>query len=190
MAGESQLSELIRRAQAGDAEAGDELLQATYPELRQLAHRRLRGAHHSLLDTTSLVSEWFARFASARGVPIADRAHFLRYAGTAMRTIIVDHLRRRHAHRRGGGAPHEPLDEELVGAYAAEEVLEVHRALEELAGRSARMAEVVVLRYFGGLTEEEAATALGVTERTVRRDWERARLHLAQTLGDREPEQP
>jgi len=77
-----------------------------------------------------------------------------------------------------------------VGARAEEEILEVHRALEELAARSARMAEVVVLRYFGGLTEEEAATALGVTERTVRRDWERARLHLAQTLGDREPEQP
>src|SRR5262249_13398249 len=135
-------------------------------------------------------SEWFARFASARGVPIADRAHFLRYAGTAMRTIIVDHLRRRHAHRRGGGAPHEPLDEELVGGRAAEEILEVHRALEELAARCARGAGGVVLRCVGGLTEEGAARARGVPERPVRRDWERARLHLAQTLGDREPEQP
>jgi len=183
MPGETQLSDLIRRAQAGDGAARDELMQATYPELRKLAHRRLRGAQHSLLDTTSLVSEWFARFASARGVPIADRAHFLRYAGTAMRTIIIDHLRQRHALRRGGGAPHQPLDEELVGAPAEEEILEVHRALDELAARSPRMAEVVVLRYFGGFTEEETATALGVTERTVRRDWEKARLYLAQALG-------
>lgn len=185
MAGEAELSDLIRRAQAGDSAAGDELMQATYEELRGLAHRRLRGAQHSLLDTTSLVSEWFARFASARGVPIADRAHFLRYAGIAMRTIIVDHLRRRQANRRGGGAPHLPLDEEVVGARAGEEILEVHRALEELAARAPRMAEVVVLRYFGGFTEEETATALGVTERTVRRDWEKARLHLAQALGRR-----
>ncbi|HUJ26040.1 MAG TPA: ECF-type sigma factor [Myxococcales bacterium] len=189
MAGETTLGDLIRRAQSGDAAAGDELLQKTYADLRQLAHRRLRGAHHSLLDTTSLVSEWFARFANARGVSIADRAHFLRYAGTAMRTIIVDHLRRRHAHRRGGNAPHQPLDEELVGARAGEEILEVHRALDELAARAPRMAEVVVLRYFGGFTEEETATALGVTERTVRRDWEKARLHLAQALGDPEPGQ-
>jgi RNA polymerase sigma factor (TIGR02999 family) len=178
----AELTELIRRAQAGDAAAGDELLRATYPELRELAHRRLRGTRQSLLDTTSLVSEWFARFATARGLPIGDRGHFLRYAGQAMRTIIVDHLRRKHAERRKGDAPHEPLDEELVGARASEEILAVHRALEELAAQSPRMAEVVVLRYFGGLTEPEVAEALGVGERTVRRDWEKARLHLARKL--------
>ena len=178
------LTLLIRRAQRGDAAAADQLFQCTYEELRGLAHARLRAAHrNTLLDTTALVHEWFVRFAKARGLDLEDRRHFLRYAAHAMRTIIVDFARRRSAGRRGGGVDREPLDPELEAAgEASEEIVRVHEALEELAGLDARMAEVVELRYFGGLSEVEIAAALGVTDRTVRRDWEKARLWLLRAL--------
>jgi len=179
------LTGLIHRAQAGDAGAADALFAATYPELRRLARARLRdGGRSALVDTTSLVHEWYVRFASGSGLQLADRVHFMRYASRAMRAIIIDLARRRLAARRGGGAPHVSLTlgaaERIVAGE--EEILRVHEALEELAALDGRMAEVVELRYFGGMTEPEIAAALGVTERTVRRDWEKARLWLAEAL--------
>jgi len=163
----------------------DALFQATYRELRQVAHARLsRGARPGLLDTTALVHEWFLRFSRARPLQLEDRRHFLRYAARAMRAIIVDFARERSATRRDGEAARE--DFLLVGPgmarQAPEEILAMHQALERLAALDARMAEVVELRYFGGLTEVETAEALGVTDRTVRRHWEKARLWLAEAL--------
>src|SRR6185295_8247996 len=163
-----ELTELLGRAQAGDAAAADAVFRATYDELRYIAHVRLgSGRRNTLLDTTALVHEWFLRFARTR----------------AMRTIIVDFARERTAARRGGGEPSLPLlGTEAMPAQGPEEILTVHRALEGLASRDARMAEVVELRYFGGLSEAETGEALGVTDRTVRRDWEKARLWLAAAL--------
>jgi RNA polymerase sigma factor (TIGR02999 family) len=124
-----------------------------------------------------------ARFAQ-QGFP--DRPTFLAYAGRAMRTIIVDMVRERQAERRGGEVTHLTLTTSHVDALPVpgdeEHVLRVHDALELLARQDVRMAQVVELKYFGGLTELEIAEALGVTDRTVRRDWEQARLLLAEAL--------
>jgi len=180
-----EVTELLARARAGDAAAADALFRATYDDLRKLAHARLGADRRdALLDTTALVHEWFVRFARIRGLKIDDRRHFMRYAARAMRSIIVDFARERSAARRGGGAEPIQLLVATVGQpeRGPEEILNVHRALEQLSTRDARMAEVVELRYFGGLSDPEVAEVLGVTDRTVRRDWEKARLWLSQAL--------
>lgn len=162
----------------------DALFDATYRQLRQLARARLQGGHNTLLDTTGLVHETYLRLANASDVRFPDRARFLVYAGKVMRSIIIDFVRQRQADRRGGDAAHITFTTQLVGGVRVEEqeILRVHEALLELEKVDERMARVVELRYFGGLTEIEIAEALGVTDRTVRRDWEQARLFLAEAL--------
>jgi RNA polymerase sigma factor (TIGR02999 family) len=157
---------------------------AAYRELRQLARARLRsGGRNTLLDTTALVHESYLRLSKASEVQFPDRVRFLVYAGRAMRSIIVDFARQRLTDRRGGDAAHLTYTVQLADGTAGEqEILRVHDALDELEKVDERMAKVVELRYFGGLTEAEIAEALGVTDRTVRRDWEQARLFLADAL--------
>jgi RNA polymerase sigma factor (TIGR02999 family) len=179
------LTDLIHRAQRGDAEAVDALFAATYQELRKLARARLRaGGRDTFLNTTSLVHESYLRLAEAGHMQLQDRLHFIRYAGRAMRSVIVDFVRKRQADRRGGAAVHVTITTGVADGLAAgeNEILRVHDALDELAKLDARMAQVVEMRYFAGMTEPEIAQALGVTERTVRRDWEKARLLLSETL--------
>jgi len=179
------LTDLIHRAEKGDAAAADRLFAATYADLRKLARQRLaRDRRNTLLDTTSLVHESYVRFATAGTLHLEDRVHFLRWAGHVMRSVIVDFARRRSAVRRGGGVAHITITTGLADGRAgsAEEILGVHEALEEIAAFDPRLAQVVELRYFGGLTEPEIAQALGVTDRTVRRDWEKARLLLRAAL--------
>jgi RNA polymerase sigma factor (TIGR02999 family) len=178
------LTVLLRRAQDGDRGAVDALFEASYRELRRLARARLRGDRGDrTLDTTSLVHESYLRFVEAGRLDLNDRAHFLGYAGQAMRSIIVDLVRRKKADRHGGDAVRVTLNTGLhPGVPAEDRILGVHEALEALAERDPRMARVVEMRYFGGMTEEEIAESLGVTERTVRRDWEKAKLFLAEAL--------
>jgi RNA polymerase sigma factor (TIGR02999 family) len=177
------VTDLLHRAQQGDAEAAEALFAATYPELRRLARARLsRGGRSTLLDTTALVHEWYLRFVSARRARLEDRAHFMRYAGRAMRSVIVDFARRRHARRRGGEHDHVTLQTDHGVRAGEAEILRVHEALGALEKLDPRMASVVEMRYFGGLSEAEIAEALAVTERTVRRDWQKARLWLAESL--------
>lgn len=182
----ASLTDLIRLAADGDKAALQGVFDAAYADLRQLARSRLtHGARGVMLDTTSLVHESYVRFASAGELNITDRQHFLRYAANVMRSVIVDFVRERLAERRGGGAPHLTLNTQ-IGETTPEgesEILRVHEALDELAQLDARMAQVVQMRYFAGMTENEIADALGVTDRTVRRDWEKARLMLAQALS-------
>ncbi len=168
----------------GQAPAVDALFQATYRELRALARARLRtGGRDTLLDTTSLVHESYLRLAAAGGLRLEDRVHFIRYASRAMRSIIVDFVRRRRAERRGGEGERVTLTTRIAGVDAGEQqILNVHEAIDGLAKLAPRMAQVVEMRYFGGLTESEVAEALGVTGRTVRRDWEKARLWLSDAL--------
>jgi RNA polymerase sigma factor (TIGR02999 family) len=156
-----------------------------YPQLRRLARARLAGgSRFTLLDTTALVHESFMRLQAAEGFEPRDQEHYLAYAATTMRSVVIDYVRRRQAERHGGGAPHTGLTGANAEQVASdEEILEVHEALEALAGVDARLVQVVEMRYFGGLTDEEIATALGISDRTVRRDWERARLLLAVALG-------
>lgn len=180
---EADLTSLIRRAVQGDRQALDALFEASYRELRKIARARLRGDRNQTLNTTSLVHESYLKFVEAGRLDIADRAHFLGYAGQAMRSIIVDLVRTRKADRHGGGAVRVTLDTGIdAGIPGEDEILRVHEALEVVEKRDPRMARVVEMRYFGGLTEVEIAEALGVTERTVRRDWEKARLLLAEAL--------
>jgi len=181
----ANVTELLQRARAGDEEALRALFEATYGDLRNLARARLRRAERdALLDTTSLVHESFVRFAEAGSVRIEDRAHFLRYACQVMRSVIVDFVRERMTQRRGGATVHVTLTTDSGGVTNAgeTEILRIHEALEQLARHDTRMVEVVEMRYFGGMTENEVAEALGVTARTVRRDWEKARVLLAAAL--------
>jgi RNA polymerase sigma factor (TIGR02999 family) len=179
------LTDLIRRAQDGDEAALRIVFDATYAELRGLARARLRkGSRNTLLDTTSLVHEAFLRFADAGRLHIGDRQHFLRYASHVMRSVIVDFVRERLAQRRGGDAVHVTFNSEIgdVAGAGESEILKIHEALEELAQFDARLVQVVEMRYFAGMTETEIAAALGVNDRTVRRDWQKARLLLADAL--------
>jgi RNA polymerase sigma factor (TIGR02999 family) len=151
-----------------------------------MAHSRLRGSGpHTVLDTTALVHESYLRLSKAAGLAFPDRARFLVYAGHVMRSVIVDLVRERQSQRRGGDAAHVTLTDSIAAdrAPAGEaEILAVHEALDQLARVDERMARVVEMRYYGGMTDAEIGEALGVTDRTVRRDWEEARLFLAVAL--------
>lgn len=162
------------------------LFPALYSELRRLARSRLAsGGRHTLLDTSALVHEAFLRMQRGGGVALKDREHFMAYAATTMRSVVIDFVRRRSADRRGGDAEHVTLDTRAAEALGAsdDEILAVHEALQTLAQVDERLVRVVEMRYFAGLTDLEIGAALGVTDRTVRRDWERARLLLAEMLG-------
>ena len=163
-----------------------EYLPRFYSELRRLARARLAaGGRYTLLDTTALVHESFLKLQRAGNLSVNDGEHFLAYATKTMRSVVVDYARRRRAERHGGGRTHSSLNTVHAEEISAsdDEILEVHEALEVLAGVDPRLVQVVELRYFGGLTDLEIGEALGVTDRTVRRDWERARLLLAGLLG-------
>jgi len=179
------ITQLIERANGGDRGAVDSLFSALYPELRRIAHARLtRNVRDTMLDTTVLVHECYVKFASAERLKPTDRVHFLAYSATAMRSIIVDFARARSAERRGGDAPHLTLNTELANNIPAgeDEILGVDEALKEIGKLDPRLVQVVEMRYFGGMNDLEIAQALGVTDRTVRRDWEKARLLLANAL--------
>lgn len=171
----------------GGAQGVQALFPVLYRELRRLARSRLSGGPRpTLLDTSALVHEAFLRMQRDGGVIVSDREHFLAYAATTMRSILIDFVRRRRAERRGGDLHRVTLDTlaaEHLGVAADDEVLAVHEALEALAEVDARLVRVVEMRYFAGLTDPEIGAVLGVTDRTVRRDWERARLLLAQMLA-------
>lgn len=187
---QTDLTDLIHRAQDGDGPAFDELFRATYDDLRALARDRLRRDQRgTLLDTTALVHESYLRFAAASRVRIEDQGHFMHFAARVMRSVVIDFIRERRAERRGGNDVRISLTTNSAEALpdpqardSEDEILHVHEALDELAKVDKRMVQVVEMRYFGGMTETEVATALEISERTVRRDWEKARLLLAAAL--------
>ncbi len=181
------VTELIAQAREGDRGAFDRLFTLLYPDLRRIAHARLSGhVRDAALDTTALVHECYLKFANAERLTPGDRVHFLAYAAAAMRSIIVDAARASLAQRRGGDAQHVTLNTDVADAVAGpeSEILDVHAALEELGKLDARLVRVVEMRYFGGMKDEDIGIALGLTDRTVRRDWEKARLLLASALRD------
>ena len=178
------ITQLLQRVSAGDGSARDDLFEKLYPELRKLAHSRLARGRQTLLDTCVLVHECYLRFANAARVELREREHFLAYATQAMRSIIVDFARERMAEKRGGVAGHTQFRTELDGALPQgdEQIVRVHDALLELESRDARLARVVELRYFGGLTIEETAEVLGASIDIVKRDWRMARAWLLREL--------
>jgi len=156
-----------------------------YDELRQVAHRHLeREAEGHTLSTTALVHEAYLRLKDQGSGAFNDRTHFLAVAARAMRRILVDHARRHHAVKRGDGARRVPLEslEGLAVDERADLLVALDDALVRLASLDARQAQVVELRFFGGLTEDETATTLGVGLRTAKRDWAKASSWLYQTL--------
>lgn len=179
------VTELIARAREGDRAAFDGLFALLYPDLRRIAHARLaRNVRDALIDTTALVHECYLKLARAERLTPGDRAHFLAYAATVMRSIIVDAARAQLAERHGGGAEHVTLGTDVADRVGnpEDEILDVHAALGDLARLDERLVRVVEMRYFGGMTDIDIAQALGLTDRTVRRDWEKARLLLANAL--------
>ena len=177
-----QVTTLLSAIGQGEREALGALYALLYPELRRLAHSRMRRSGEvTLLDTTSLVHESYLRFEASGAVAFGDRGQFMAYAARVMRSVVVDLIRKRQSDRRGGDAVHVELDE--ANAVSApdpreNEVLRVHEALEELAAIDERLVKVVEMRYFAGMTEAEIAGVLGLGVRTVARDWEKARLFL------------
>lgn len=181
----SELTGLLAAARAGDGAAADRAFSLLYDDLRRLARSKLRQHQPmTLLDTTSLVHEVYLKLAAQTALPVTDRHHFFAYAARVMRSVIVDLARARQAERRGGNADHVTLDTNVADSVAApeDEVLRVHEALETLAQADEQLARVVEMRYFGGMTEVEIAQAMDTSERTVRRQWEKARLLLSVTL--------
>jgi len=181
----ADITALLKAAGQGDDQAGDEVMAHLYEMLRTMARSRMRRSGDiTLLDTTSLVHECYLRLERADELDFSDRRHYLAYASKVMHAIVIDMVRARHAERRGGDAAHVELTTGIADALpgSSDEVLRVHEALEELAQADARLAQVVEMRYFAGLAESEIAECLGVTERTVQRDWRKARLFLLAAL--------
>ena len=179
------ITQLIQRARDGDASALDDLFASLYPEMRHIAHSRLRrNLVEGDLGTTALVHECYLKLRDAQRLDASSRAHFFSYAAAAMRSIIVDRARAKATGRRGSNAVHVELDEELDSAdeVASAQILEVHEALQQVGALDPRLARLVEMRYFGGFSDVEIAAALDVTDRTVRRDWQKARLLLAAAL--------
>jgi RNA polymerase sigma factor (TIGR02999 family) len=181
----SQLTELLGQLQAGDRRARDALFAAAYTELQRLARSRLRdGGRNTLLDTTCLVHEAYLRFVSAGELRAEDRRAFFAYASQVMRSVIVNSVRERIAQKRGGDWLPLTLSTQLAVNVDDDEemILRVHEALEALERADPRLAQVAQMRYFGGYNEQEIADTLDIGERTVRRDWEKARLILAELV--------
>lgn len=180
-----EITQLLLAWGQGDQAALERLLPLVYEEMRQIAHhhmRRQRPDH--TLQTTALVNEAYLRLVDAQRVQWQNRVHFFALAAQAMRHILVDLARARGNQKRGGGATQVALEEALiVSAERGADVLALDEALQTLAKLNARQSQIVELRYFGGLSEEETAAVLQLSPRTVRRDWSLARAWLYRELN-------
>lgn len=171
-------------ASAGDPDASAELWELTYEELRRIAARYLmRERPDHTLSATALVHEAYVRLVDQTRIQWQDRAHFFAVASNVCRRILVDYARRRGAEKRGGARAKVTLDDNSAVVDAqSDEMLALDEALDRLSELNERLGKVVVMRYYGGLSEEETAEALGVTARTVRRDWVKAKGYLYDAL--------
>lgn len=185
-----QVTDLLADYAAGDLSALDGLVPRLYDELRRIARRHMRGERRGhTLATTALVHEAYVALAdpSAPAAP-RNRAHFLAIASRLMRNVLVDHARRRAARKRGGDRVQTTLDDALAVADGRPiGLLDLDRALEQLAGYDERLARVVEYRFFAGMTLEETAEVLGLSSMTVSRDWRKARAWLRRFLRPSDP---
>ena len=183
----ADLTANLNRADNGVATSADQILPLVYDELRRLAAARLAGENSEhTLQPTALVHEAWIRLGADRQPAWQNRAHFFAAAAEAMRRILIDAARRRQARRHGGGLERVDVADPALEIQAPgrdDELLAVHESLDRLAREDARKAELVKLRYFAGLTLEEAADALGVSVPTAKRDWTYARAWLYQDIS-------
>lgn len=179
------VTHLLQRWSDGDRQALDRLVPLLYEHLRRLAHDRLRREEASpSLNTTALVHEAYIKLMDLRSARFRDRAHFLSMASRVMRCLLVDHARARHAAKRGGGAAAVELAEALwIPEPQAEAITELDEALQRLEAIDPRQSQILEQRYFGGLSLEETAEAVGLSLATVKRELRFARAWLAAELG-------
>jgi RNA polymerase sigma-70 factor (ECF subfamily) len=180
-----ELTHLLRRVKNGDQAARERMLSLVYPTLRKLAAVRMRTERPDhTLQPTALVHEVFLKFGTAEAFDVRDRGHFYAIAAEMMRQILVDSARKRRARKRGGTDQRVPLTDAIAGRLESPEaMLDVDRLLTRLALLDARQARIVEMRYFGGFSEQEIAEALGISERTVKRDWSMARAWMRKELS-------
>jgi RNA polymerase sigma factor (TIGR02999 family) len=186
-AGEEPITSWVAAARAGDRAAGERLYEAVYGELRRLARaQRARLGSPDTLTTTVLVQELYLRLARAAELSVADRNHFFSLAARVMRQILIDGARRAAAGRRGAGIRVETLDEEreLVAPERPRELLALDEALDRLGEQDAELARLVELHFFAGLSFERIAETTEKSERTLRRDWRRARAFLQDRMRE------
>ncbi len=180
------LTRVLRAVDGGNAEAAEQLLTLVYDELRRLAACKLaRERPGHTLQPTALVHEAWLRLGGDAQPKWQNRRHFFGAAAEAMRRVLIGSARRKHAARRGIDAQHVDIDDpdiEIDTPVADEELLCVHEALDRLAVEDPRKAELVKLRYFVGMSIEEAAAALGISDRTAKRDWTYARAWLGESI--------
>ena len=188
--GEARITDLLQAAGAGDRAALDSLFPLVYEELTILAHRQ-RNAWHGdpTLNTTALVHEAYLKISAQKNLPSESRAHFFGVAAKAMRHILCNHARDRSRLKRGGDAVHVQLDPSigiadniLVSDNHTEVLMSLDESLKELERIAERQARVVECRFFGGMSVEDTAAALGISERTVKRDWTFARAWLRRAM--------
>jgi RNA polymerase sigma factor (TIGR02999 family) len=181
-----EVTRIISDIDSGVSDAVGRLFQLLYDDLRRVAQSRVRSNTAGLdMSATSVLHETFERLVRLKQLPVTDRVQFFRYAATVMRTVVVDIARSQLAARRGGDAQEVALDTMLMGTLPMpidESLIRLDEALSMLAAVEPRLAEVVELRYFGGLSVGETADALKVTERTIGRDWLKARALLSAML--------
>ncbi len=181
------LTNLLALAAQGERAALDRVFEVLYPDLRRIAHARLReqgGVAH--LNTTALVHESFLRLIEVSELALADRRHFFTYAAKTMRHIIIDFAREHLSQRRGGGVVPLELDTNLANAIGVAQgdttLVAIHDALLELEAVDPGLSQIVEMRFFAGYSEAEIAELLEITDRTVRRKWEKARMFLLASL--------
>ncbi|MFW6083588.1 MAG: sigma-70 family RNA polymerase sigma factor [Gemmatimonadota bacterium] len=184
-----EITGLLEAHAAGDEKALEQLIPLVYDDLRRIAHQRLRSERRShTLDTTAVVHEAYLRLVDVSAPDWNGRAHFFAVSSRLIRNLLIDYARRRKADKRGGDAIRVPLNEELDSASIegpdAVDLLALDDALTELARYDERLERVVECRFFGGLTVPETAHVLGVSTRTVERDWTRAKAYLYRALAE------
>jgi len=183
MANDGEITRLLQQAETGRPEQLSAVFEQLYPELRKLAASKLRG-HESTFTPTVLVHELYLRLTSSQPLSLSSRRHFFAAAAKAMRWIVVDQARRHSAEKRGGGLAPVTLSERLVAETENTEVLALHEGLQALELINPRQREVVELHYFAGLDFAELGELLQCSERTVRREWTRARAFLYAQLAE------
>lgn len=181
-----EITQLLAATRAGDPAAWDEVVRLVYGDLQQIARKLLRGSGRDrTLNTGALIHEYYLRLQDRQAAAPQDRNHFLSLAARVMRQVICDYARERLAQKRGGGAAAVELDESHgQEQHHIEQFVELDAALGELAQHNERQARVVECRFFGGLTDAETADALGISVRSVARDWDAARAWLSRDLAD------
>jgi len=183
---EGDITRWLSAARDGDRAALDEVLSRLYRELHQMARRQLGGQRGQTLNATALVHEAYMKLAGRAEPHFDDRAHFFAYAASAMRSVVVDYARQRLAQKRGGDLHRvTELPEDAGGGIRLDDdMLALDDALNRLSGVDKRLAQVVEMRYFAGLSEAEIASAQGRSERSIRRDWQKARMFLLASLQE------